>query len=108
LQAYSIIKSRADFLRANRGKRFACPGFVLLVQDRQDDNPSIRLGITITKKVGNAVIRNRMRRRFKELMLDAHGKPGCDHIIIGRNDGIERDFSMLRSDFDRAFNKLCK
>ncbi len=108
---YSVIRKRADFLAANRGRRYATPGFVLLVQDRRDDDPAKRLGITITKKVGNAVIRNRMRRRFRELareLLDAHGKPGADHILIGRNDGIERDFGMLRGDMLRAFDKLAK
>ena len=106
---YSVIRKRADFLAANRGRRFATPGFVLLVQDRRDSDPAIRLGITITKKVGNAVIRNRMRRRFRELareMLDSHGKVGSDHILIGRSDGIERDFGALRADMRRALTKL--
>ncbi len=107
---YSIIKKRADFLAANRGKRFATPGFVLLVHPRRDDDPSIRLGITITKKVGNAVVRNRMRRRFRELareMLAERGLAGADHILIGRNDGIERDFAELRDDMQRGLKKLC-
>jgi ribonuclease P protein component len=106
---YSVIRKRADFLAANRGRRFATPGFVLLVQDRRDSDPAIRLGITITKKVGNAVVRNRMRRRFRELareLLDTHGKPGADHILIGRNEGIERDFGELRADMLRALNKI--
>ena len=106
---YSVIRKRADFLAANRGRRFATTGFVLLVQDRRDDNPAIRLGITITKKVGNAVTRNRMRRRFRELareLLDARGKAGADHILIGRSDGIERDFDTIRHDMLRALNKL--
>jgi ribonuclease P protein component len=109
MRGYSIIKKRADFLAANRGKRYATPGFVLLVKDRQDDEPTIRLGITITKKVGNAVVRNRMRRRFRELareMLADKGKAGADHILIGRDGGIERDFAELRADMARALDKL--
>jgi ribonuclease P protein component len=108
---YSIITKRADFLAANRGKRFATPGFVMLVHPRNDDNPSIRLGITITKKVGNAVVRNRMRRRFRSLareMLGERGLAGADHIIIGRNDGIERDFATLRAEMARALDRLAK
>ena len=107
---YSIITKRADFLAANRGKRYATPGFVLLVHPRRDDDPAIRLGITITKKVGNAVIRNRMRRRFRSLareMLAELGLAGADHILIGRNDGIERDFAMLRDDMQRGLRKIC-
>ena len=109
MRGYSIIKKRADFLAANRGKRYATPGFVLLVKDRQDDDPAIRLGITITKKVGNAVVRNRMRRRFRELareMLGANGKAGADHVLIGRDGGIEKDFAKLRADMARALDKL--
>ncbi len=110
MRGYSVIKKRSDFLAANRGKRYATPGFVLLVRDRQDESPAIRLGITITKKVGNAVIRNRMRRRFRALaqeMLAAEGKAGADHILIGRDSGIERDFDALRADMVKALGKLC-
>jgi ribonuclease P protein component len=110
MRGYSIIKKRSDFLAANRGKRYATPGFVLLVKDRQDESTDIRFGITITKKVGNAVVRNRMRRRFRALaqeMLGQNGQPGSDHILIGRDTGIERDFGALRSDMIKALGKLC-
>ena len=110
MRGYSVIKKRSDFLAANRGKRYATPGFVLLVRDRRDDSPAIRLGITITKKVGNAVIRNRMRRRFRALaqeMLADKGKAGADHILIGRDSGIERNFDALRVDMVKALGKLC-
>jgi len=109
MRGYSVIKKRSDFLAANRGKRYATPGFVLLVRDRRDDSPAIRLGITITKKVGNAVIRNRMRRRFRALaqeMLADKGKAGADHILIGRESGIERDFDALRADMVKALGKI--
>jgi ribonuclease P protein component len=108
-RGYTVIIKRSDFLAANRGKRFATPGFVLLVFDRRDDDPAKRLGITITKKVGNAVIRNRMRRRFRELareMLPELGKSGADHILIGRDGGIERDFGQLRAEMLKALGKL--
>ena len=111
MRGYSVIKKRSDFLAANRGKRYATPGFVLLVKDRQDEQPDIRLGITITKKVGNAVVRNRMRRRFRALaqeMLAEKGKQGADQILIGRDGGIERDFGALRTDMAKALEKLCQ
>lgn len=111
MRGYSVIKKRSDFLAANRGKRYATPGFVLLVKDRQDEQPDIRLGITITKKVGNAVVRNRMRRRFRALaqeMLAEKGMQGADHILIGRDGGIERDFGALRADMAKALEKLCQ
>ena len=109
MRGYTVIKKRPEFLAANRGKRYATPGFVLLVHDRRDDNPAKRLGITITKKVGNAVVRNRMRRRFRELaaeLLHDLGKAGADHILIGRDGGIERDFGMLRDEMAKALRKL--
>lgn len=111
MRGYSVIKKRSDFLAANRGKRYATPGFVLLVKDRQDEDPAKRLGITITKKVGNAVVRNRMRRRFRALaqeMLGEKGKSGADHILIGRESGIERDFGEMRADLAKALGKLCQ
>ncbi|MGB5078767.1 MAG: ribonuclease P protein component [Sphingorhabdus sp.] len=111
MRGYSIIKKRADFLAANRGKRYATPGFVLLQRDRNDGDPEIRLGITITKKVGNAVIRNRMRRRFRELaraLVPEKGKAGADYVLIGRDSGIEKNFLDLTRDMARALDKIGK
>ncbi|WP_019832488.1 ribonuclease P protein component [Sphingomonas sp. PR090111-T3T-6A] len=87
------------------------PGFVLLVRKREDDDPTMRVGITITKKVGNAVVRNRMKRRFRALaaeLLPSHGFAGADHILIGRNGGIERDFALLRDELGAALRKLAR
>ena len=99
---------RAEFLAANRGQRVPMPGFVLLVRDRGDGDPMVRLGITITKKVGGAVIRNRMRRRFREIarkLLPEQGIAGADHVLIGREGGIERDFEQLGMEFAKALGK---
>ena len=85
------------------------PGFVLLVRDRDDGDPAMRLGITVTKKIGNAVIRNRMKRRFRELaraLLPAQGFSGSDHILIGRSGGIERSYAMLSDELARALKKI--
>ena len=65
----SVIRKRRDFLAANRGLRVARPGFVLLA--RPNDGQGKRYGITVTKKIGNAVVRNRMKRRFRELLWAA-------------------------------------
>lgn len=105
----SVITKRSDFLAANRGKRVAMPGFVLLVHDRKDDDQQVRYGLTVSKKVGNAVVRNRMKRRFRELVraiLPDKGIAGADHILIGRQRGIERDFARLSDELTSALERI--
>ncbi|MCM8729969.1 ribonuclease P protein component [Hephaestia sp. GCM10023244] len=100
---------RRDFLAANAGKRAPMPGFVLLARPRGDDDPTMRIGITVTKKIGNAVIRNRMKRRFRALareVLPEYGLAGADHVLIGRMGGVERDYGRLRAEFAKALAKV--
>ena len=108
-QRLTTIRKRADFLAANRGLRVSTPGFVLLVRDRKDSNPAMRVGFTVTKKIGGAVIRNRMKRRFRALareIVPAKGFAGADHVMIGRAKGIEREFGLLLSELTQALDEL--
>ena len=85
------------------------PGFVLLVRPREDGDPTMRVGFTVTKKIGGAVVRNRMKRRFRSLAretLPEHGIAGADHVLIGRAGGIERDYASLASELKRALKKV--
>ena len=98
-------------MAANGGKRVPMPGFVLLVRDRNDADVTMRIGFTVTKKIGGAVVRNRMKRRFRALareIMPVKGFAGSDHVMIGRAKGIERNFSLLRSELAGALDKLRK
>ena len=101
-----MLTRRADFLAANKGLRVARPGFVLLAQPNGGEGP--RFGITVTKRIGNAVVRNRMKRRFRALLrelLPAQGLPDTDHVLIGREGGVERDFAKLREELVMALSR---
>lgn len=85
------------------------PGFVLLVRPRDDGEPSMRVGFTVTKKIGNAVVRNRMKRRLRALareLLPVGGVRGADHVLIGRAGGVERDFASLRAEMTKALRRV--
>ena len=102
----AVLTRRADFLAANRGLRIARPGFVLLA--RPNAGAGLRFGITVTKKIGNAVVRNRMKRRFRALireLLPTQGLADTDHVLIGREGGIERDFAALRAELLAALER---
>jgi ribonuclease P protein component len=84
------------------------PGFVLLVRPRGDGDSAMRIGFTVSRKVGGAVLRNRMKRRLRALvreLLPQGGVSGADHVLIGRPGGIEREFDLLRDELAKALAK---
>jgi ribonuclease P protein component len=102
------MKQRSEFLRAaSKGRKAAVHGVVLQALPRPDGGPA-RLGFTVTKKVGNAVIRNRTRRRLKEaarLLLRERPVAEMDIVLIGRDTTRGRPFLDLIEDIRRAMIK---
>lgn len=101
---------RSDFLKAARAKRVSCPAFTLQYRARNDDEATgMRVGYTCSKKVGNAVARNRAKRRLREIArmeLPQHGRPDHDYVLIGRRDQTAaRKFTDLRADLVKALKK---
>lgn len=104
------IKNRPEFLAVARDRSWAMPGLVLQARNRQDNGPA-RVGFTVTKRVGNAVTRNRVKRRLREvarLFLPLQAACGFDYVLIGRKSSLDRPFENLKSDLAQAVDKVHK
>ena len=102
------LRQRADFVAAATGAKAPTAAFVLQARKRGDSGP-IRVGFTVTKKVGSAVERNRVRRRLKAVVSrSAAGRmcPGYDYVLVGRRAALELPFDRLVEEFNGALRRL--
>jgi len=112
----ATLRRRSEFLRVRGGGRWAGAAFVLEGKPRPETAPverepgsEPRFGFTVTKQMGNAVVRNRMRRRLREavrLTLAGHARPDYDYVLIGRGAALDRDFQALTRDLEAAFARV--
>ena len=111
LFALSTLTKRADFLALARARRAHAAGFVLQARAREHATDAApRIGFTCSKKVGNAVARNRAKRRLREIarqVVAQQGRPGWDYVLIGRKDATAQlPFNQLCSDLAAALAKV--
>ena len=106
------LKRRADFLRVARtGGKWVMPGLVLQAakQPKSRDDETPRLGFTVSRKVGNAVARNRARRRLREAarqVMPGHARPAIDYVLIGRHTTLRRPWPLLVEDLETALTRI--
>lgn len=108
------LARRADFLRAASARRQGTAGFLLQARQRPEGDATpattVRVGYTCSKKLGNAVARNRAKRRLRalarEILPDA-ARPGWDYVLVGRPEATAtRDFALLRADLEGALRRV--
>ena len=106
------LKNRPDFLRAAQARRQATGGFLLQGRLRDDGAALVRVGFTASKKIGNAVARNRAKRRLRAVVravLAAAARPGWDYVLVARPQAtIARDYSDLLADLHSALRSVHK
>lgn len=110
-QTFQWLKKRADFLAVNAGARSGRRAFLLIRFARGDGEATMRAGLTVTKKLGGAVLRNRIKRRLRaacRAVLPLHGEAGCDYVLVARAPAADMVFADLLDDLAGALQSLAR
>jgi ribonuclease P protein component len=105
------MKKRADFLAARDGPKTGARAFLVVKRARGDGDSLVRAGFTVTKKLGKAVLRNRIKRRLREACrraLPLHAEAGCDYVLIARAAAADLEFQEMIDDLQRALKILAR
>jgi len=109
--ALSVIKKRQDFVALRNGARANSPGFLLAARPNKAAGEGARIGLTVTKKIGGAVARNRIRRRLRAAVREIFpqfARAGMDYVLIARKAAYNRNYSLLLDDMKRALLRLAR
>ena len=105
------LRKRAEFLAVQRARKQARRTIVLQARDRRDDSALIRTGLTVSRKVGNAVERNRVRRRLRTVLNNVapvKSRPGHDYVVVGRRNALNAAYDAIVADMNSAFEAIHK
>ena len=111
----SLTKRRYFLLMKEQGRKFVRPTMVVQMMPREVSSfhagleDAARVGFTVTKQQGNAVIRNRIKRRLRaatRALVPLHGKASCDYVVIGRANTARCEFSIILKDLQLALDRL--
>lgn len=104
-----FLRKRADYLALRQGARAHAPSFLMVSRRRDDGAGTVRVGLTVTKKIGKAVMRNRIRRRLRAAareIFPRFAEPGRDYVLIARAAAYDRPWGDLLDDVKQALLRL--
>ncbi len=108
-RVWSTLLNRSDFLRLAGGQRRSTPAFTVQAAPRDGDHSALRIGFTASRKVGNAVARNRAKRRLRALadrVMTEAANPALDYVLVARTEAVARDFAVMERELRQALQKI--